>query len=198
MPQKFCEFPPSRSLLPVKTYGLNIINVLHTAFTLVDPKSVKRHWWLNCIFYAFGIYECKSCTSNINDIDTRSLSLKTNSKFSSQNNGEVYLSNMFRLLMEQFGWKGLSSELLQDDPRYWRIRQQLPSMWLLFLIHSNIGHWNWIKAPLMTSQVIWKPIYPTEAPFHKHFTRSFYASRSQKHQKTDGLTIFLCFWDLCM
>ncbi len=42
--------------------GLNFINVLSTAFTLVDPKSVKRHWWPNCIFYAFGIYERKSCT----------------------------------------------------------------------------------------------------------------------------------------
>jgi len=40
--------------------GLNFINVLRTAFTLVDPKSVKRHWWLNCILYAFGIYEHKT------------------------------------------------------------------------------------------------------------------------------------------
>jgi len=42
--------------------GLNFINVLRTASTLVDPKSVKRHWWLNCIYYAFEIYERKSCT----------------------------------------------------------------------------------------------------------------------------------------
>jgi len=50
--------------------GLNFINVLCTAFTLVDPKSVKRHWWLNCIFYAFWIYERKSCTQNVDEIDT--------------------------------------------------------------------------------------------------------------------------------
>jgi hypothetical protein len=37
------------------TPGLNFINVLCTAFTLIDPKSVKRHWWLNCIIYAFWI-----------------------------------------------------------------------------------------------------------------------------------------------
>jgi len=31
--------------------GLNFINVLHAAFTLADPKSVKRYWWLNWIFF---------------------------------------------------------------------------------------------------------------------------------------------------
>jgi len=41
--------------------GLNFINVLRTAFTLPDPKSIKIYLWLNCIFYAFGIYERKSC-----------------------------------------------------------------------------------------------------------------------------------------
>ncbi len=40
---------------------LNFINVLYTAFACADPESVKRYWWLNCIFYAFGIYESKSC-----------------------------------------------------------------------------------------------------------------------------------------
>jgi len=33
---------------------------LCTAFAPTDPKSVKRYWWLNCIFYAFGIYKRKS------------------------------------------------------------------------------------------------------------------------------------------
>jgi len=32
---------------------LNFINVLRSAFTLVDPKSIKRHWWLNYIFLRF-------------------------------------------------------------------------------------------------------------------------------------------------
>jgi len=41
--------------------GLNFINVLCTAFAWADPKSVKRYWWHNCIFYAFGIYKPKSC-----------------------------------------------------------------------------------------------------------------------------------------
>jgi len=33
--------------------GLNFINVLLTAFTLAEPKSVKRYWWLTCIFLPF-------------------------------------------------------------------------------------------------------------------------------------------------
>ncbi len=42
------------------TPGLNFINVLLTAFMHAEPKSAKWYWWLNCIFYAFGIYECKN------------------------------------------------------------------------------------------------------------------------------------------
>ncbi len=48
------------NMLVKLTPGLNFINDLCTAFTLSDPKSVKRYWGLNCIFYAFGIYERKS------------------------------------------------------------------------------------------------------------------------------------------
>ncbi len=53
------------------TPGVNFINILRTAFVLVDPKGVKRYWWLNYIFYAFGIYKCKSCTLNIDEIEPR-------------------------------------------------------------------------------------------------------------------------------
>jgi len=35
------------------TPGLNFINVLRTASTLTDPKSVERYFWLNCIFLRF-------------------------------------------------------------------------------------------------------------------------------------------------
>ncbi len=34
--------------------GLNFIDVLHTAFTLADPESVKRCWWLDCIFFTLS------------------------------------------------------------------------------------------------------------------------------------------------
>ncbi len=50
--------------------GVNFINVLCTAFGLVDPKSVKNTAKSSVSFYAFGIYECKSCTWNVDEIDT--------------------------------------------------------------------------------------------------------------------------------
>jgi len=49
--------------------GVNFTNVLRTAFTLIDPESVKRYCWLNCIFCALGIYERTSCTLNVDEID---------------------------------------------------------------------------------------------------------------------------------
>ncbi len=42
--------------------GLNFINVLRTAFGLVDPESVKNTPKSSVSFYALGIYERKSCT----------------------------------------------------------------------------------------------------------------------------------------
>jgi len=39
------------------TTVVNFINILRTAFMPVGPKSAKQHCWLNCIFYAFGIYK---------------------------------------------------------------------------------------------------------------------------------------------
>ncbi len=35
------------------TPGVDFINVLHTAFTLVDLKSLKRHWWLKLYLLRF-------------------------------------------------------------------------------------------------------------------------------------------------
>ncbi len=42
--------------------GVNFINVLRTAFVLVDPKIVKDTVESLVSFYGFGIYECKRCT----------------------------------------------------------------------------------------------------------------------------------------
>jgi hypothetical protein len=42
--------------------GVNFTNVLRTAFTLVDCKSVKNTFKSPESFYAFGICERKSCT----------------------------------------------------------------------------------------------------------------------------------------
>ncbi len=49
--------------------GLNFINVLHTAFTLEDPKKRKKDSQVVNLFYAFGIYERKSCRYNVDEIE---------------------------------------------------------------------------------------------------------------------------------
>jgi len=46
----------------VITLGLIFINILRTAFALVDPKSVKIPVKSSVSFYAFGIYKRKSCS----------------------------------------------------------------------------------------------------------------------------------------
>ncbi len=51
------------------TPGLNFINVLHTAFILVNPKSVKNTVKSYVYFYAFGICERKRCTLNVDEIE---------------------------------------------------------------------------------------------------------------------------------
>jgi len=57
-------------LLFLITFGLNFINILCTAFTLADPKSVRRCWWLN----AFTLLGSKSVRAerayNVGEIDT--------------------------------------------------------------------------------------------------------------------------------
>ncbi len=50
--------------------GLNFISVIHTAFMLIDPKSAKNTVKSLVSFYAFGIYKHKSCTKNVDEIDT--------------------------------------------------------------------------------------------------------------------------------
>jgi len=56
--------------LMILTPGLNFINVLSTSFMHAKPKSVKKTVKSSVSFYAFGIYVRKSCTKNIDEIDT--------------------------------------------------------------------------------------------------------------------------------
>jgi len=53
---RFAHLGGNKASLP----GLNFINVLRTAFTLVDPESAKNTVKSLVSFYAFGIYERKS------------------------------------------------------------------------------------------------------------------------------------------
>jgi len=57
-----CARKISINLLVQLAPGVNFINILRTAFMLVDPKSVKNTVMSKVYFYAFGICEHKSCT----------------------------------------------------------------------------------------------------------------------------------------
>jgi len=56
------------------TPGVNFINFQRAVFTLTDSEGAKRlTTWLS--FCAFGIFVCKSCYLNIDEIDTWSQSI---------------------------------------------------------------------------------------------------------------------------
>ncbi len=62
----FFRFQSNSIFLPAP--GLNFINVLHIAFTLVDPKSIKNTVKSSVSFYSFGICGRKGCTQNVDEI----------------------------------------------------------------------------------------------------------------------------------
>ena len=49
-----------RAKHPVKCTGLNFINVLRTAFTIADPKSVKKTVKLSIFFMLLGSMSVKA------------------------------------------------------------------------------------------------------------------------------------------
>ncbi len=53
--------------------GLNFINVLHTAFTLIDPKSVKRYWQLDWVLTIWGATSVKAARKYVDEIYTWSV-----------------------------------------------------------------------------------------------------------------------------
>jgi len=53
---------PILYMLNKRDIKVNFINVLRTAFTLVDPESVKNTVKSSASFYAFEIIVRKSCT----------------------------------------------------------------------------------------------------------------------------------------
>ncbi len=55
---------------------VNFINFQCTAFALVDPKSIKNTVKSSVSFSAFGIYERKSCTLNVDEIEPLSPNLQ--------------------------------------------------------------------------------------------------------------------------
>ncbi len=61
---RFSRFSSRVTLKPrMSSWGVppvvDFTNVLKAAITHKDPKSTKRHWWLDCLF---GIWANESCT----------------------------------------------------------------------------------------------------------------------------------------
>ncbi len=54
--------------------GLNFINILPTAFTGVDPKSVKRYWWLDWVLTHWGATDVKAAHKYVDEINPWQLS----------------------------------------------------------------------------------------------------------------------------
>jgi len=69
------NFVSEKKTMPVMlrrlTPGIDFTNILRTAFVLVDHESVKNTVKSSVSFYAFGIYESKSCTYDVDEIDFR-------------------------------------------------------------------------------------------------------------------------------
>ena len=61
------------TLISCQLSGVNFNNVLRAAFTFVRSQKCKKHWWLDCLFCAFGIFTRKSCALNIGETDPWSL-----------------------------------------------------------------------------------------------------------------------------
>ncbi len=53
----------------VELSRLNFTNRLHAAFESIDPKSTKRHWWLEYIFVLLGSAHLKAACNHVSKIE---------------------------------------------------------------------------------------------------------------------------------
>ncbi len=60
----------ANSFLKQTSLGVNFINILRAAFRRASPKSKKIYSQVVSLFWAFGIYAHKSCSKNVDEIDT--------------------------------------------------------------------------------------------------------------------------------
>jgi len=64
---------PLHKTLMKMTPGVNFINIFTHSFCDCSSPRRKSSFKSSVSFYAFGIYERKSCTKNVDEIDTRGL-----------------------------------------------------------------------------------------------------------------------------
>jgi len=50
---------------------VDFTNILQSAFTRADPKSSKRHWWLDCLFALLESACAKAALKHVGEIDPR-------------------------------------------------------------------------------------------------------------------------------
>jgi len=52
--------------------GVDFNNILWAALPHSDPKSTKRHWWLECLFALLGSVRVKAAPKHVGEINPRS------------------------------------------------------------------------------------------------------------------------------
>jgi len=65
-----------KRMLMKLTPGVNFTNILRAAFALKDPKSTKRHWWLDCHFALLGSLPVKAFRKHVGEIEPWYLQLR--------------------------------------------------------------------------------------------------------------------------
>jgi hypothetical protein len=70
-PKTSCMIYESYGLNDMWRFGLNFINVLLTAFTLEEPKSVKKESQVISLFTLLGSTSVKADCKCVDEIDTR-------------------------------------------------------------------------------------------------------------------------------
>jgi len=79
--QSFHIFPHSSKALPLFPLTMkasaqawfDFTSVLWAPFTRADPKSAKRHWWLDCLFACLGSEHVKALRKHVGEIDPLSV-----------------------------------------------------------------------------------------------------------------------------
>jgi len=66
---RICPTSILQNRLSLLRSGINFINVLRTAFALVDPKSVKRYWQLDWILTLLGATGVKAVRKYVGKIN---------------------------------------------------------------------------------------------------------------------------------
>ncbi len=111
--------------------GLNFINIPRTSFTLVDPKSVKRYWWLDWVLTLWG---AKADRKYVDEIDPLFLIIVDSETMKSNNYLDSFFTSKITLLSKACDFGLILVEQKRELPTWER-----PAS-------SIIGHVEWKKS----------------------------------------------------